>query len=182
LTDAKNAQLLAGIINLNIMRKILTLISVIAIISIAGCTKEGVQGPAGTNGTNGNANARIFLFEDTYTFTSANFSYPFALNGISNGYVDSSLVLVYYSDAGNWYPAPGLGYATSYQTRWSLLPGPVVNLYVSDKDGSPYSGSTLYFNKVKIVVARATTFTSGKKDPVDINDYKATMRYFGLKE
>jgi hypothetical protein len=75
-----------------------------------------------------------------------------------------------------------LGYASTYQTRWSLLSGPAVNLQVWGPDGSTYSGSTLYFNKVKIIVASASKFTSGKKEPLDFNDYKATMKYFGLQQ
>jgi hypothetical protein len=166
----------------------IVLVMAMLVLMAAACTKEGEQGPAGpagtngTNGTNGNADVRVFLFNRIDTVTSVKTKWTYSLTGITQGYIDSSLVLVYYKDAVNelWYPSPGLGPDNVYQTKWFNFPDRAIECRVADPDGSSYSGGDRNITAGKVVVAKGSTF--GKKAPVDFNDYKATMRYFGLPE
>lgn len=170
------------------MKKNKAVIAVMALLlgglfTITSCTKEGPQGPAGTNGTNGvdgNANVRVYNFPADSISGSAEIDLP--LSGLTSGYLDSSLILVYFVDGSNglWYGSPGLGANNSYQTRW-YTQSTTVYFKAADPDGSSYSGSTLHFDKLKVVVAKGSEFF-GKKEPVDFGNYSATMRYFGLKE
>jgi hypothetical protein len=170
------------------MKKNKAIIAVMALLlgglfTITSCTKEGPQGPAGTNGTNGvdgNANVKVYNFPADSISGGAEIS--LSLSGLTSGYLDSSLVLVYFVDGANglWYGSPGLGANHAYQTRW-YLNSSSVKFKAADPDGSSYSGSTLHFDKFKVVVAKGSEFF-GKKEPVDFTNYAATMRYFGLKE
>lgn len=153
------------------------------LFTVSSCTKEGEQGPAGTNGTNGqdgNANVKVFNFAADSIAGSA--EVDLLLSGLTSGYLDSSLILVYFVDGSNglWYGSPGLGANNDYQTRW-YLNSIDVRFKAANPDGSNYSGTTLHFSKFKVVVAKGSEFF-GKKEPVDFSNYNATMRYFGLKE
>lgn len=156
--------------------KNITKILMITIIAImAACSKEGPQGPAGTNGTNGtdgNANVTVYNF-DSKTTSSGIFSYPMQL---SKGFVDSSLILVYYlpsnEDATSWYAAPGIGSVAMYETR--------TNMYQTSTSPSTYTlsirlqqigSASLYtssvtFTKTRIFFIPANTFINGRtRDP-----------------
>lgn len=170
------------------MKKNKAVIAVMALLlgglfTITSCTKEGPQGPAGTNGTNGkdgNANVKVFNFPADSLSGGAEIELD--LSSLSTGYLDSSLILVYYvsSTNGMWYGSPGLGPNNEYQTRWYLY-NSYIYFKAANPDGSSYSGSKIYFDRIKVIVAKGSEFF-GKKEPVDFSNYSATMRYFGLKE
>ena len=149
---------------------------------VSSCTKEGLVGPAGSDG---NANVKVYFFEHPDSLSN---SHPINLQlpGITNNYLDSSLILVYYIDQSNglWYPSPGLGANNTYQTKWYVYSNssPEIEMRIANPDGSSYSGAPKLVSKVKIVVAKGSEFLSGKKEPVDYTDYDATMKFFNLKK
>ena len=146
---------------------------------INGCTKQGPVGPAGNNGKDGNANIKVYVFKGD-SLTGAHSFYNYI--PLRQGIIDSSLILSYYYPRnGYWYPAPGSGASSMYITRTALYPTADSTAYyilAQNNDGSTYTGSTIPLDTVRIIVAPAMGF--GKKDPVDFNDYHATMVYFGL--
>lgn len=159
-----------------------------AILTLIGCAKDGAtgpQGPAGINGTNGingNANVKVFYF----TNDSLNSTHSFIRYlHIKQSTIDSSLVLAYYVDRGNppaWYTSPGLGLNNAYQTKtytYGYTDSVGFYIRVTDPAGAAYTGTVL-LDKVKVVVVPGSSF--GKQAPVDYNDYRATMRYYGLPE
>lgn len=155
---------------------------------IQSCSKEegpvGPQGPTGLTGATGAAGQNGISGAIAYEFT--NKVLPFNVNlPVTFASIDSSIVLVYYKDAGanyTWYQAPGLGRAGEYQTRYFIDGTSVLGLYMSlyNPDGSTYTGNAITFSKVKLVLVPHAMF--GKKENVDYSDYKATMKYYGLAE
>jgi|JI10StandDraft_1071094.scaffolds.fasta_scaffold169114_3 hypothetical protein len=147
-------------------------------VAIVGCTKEG------PSGKDGNANVKVFYFANDSLSNTHEFVRELPLSG---GYIDSSLVLAYYIDktvTSYWYSSPGLGSYSAYQTRF-IIERDVVStskfyLKVNSPSGGIYTGTVL-LDKVKVVVVKGGSFT-GKKDPVDYSNYKATMKYYGIEE
>jgi|SRR5579859_264015 len=168
------------------MKKIRTSILVLTVLSIIGSCKKGDQGPAGTNGTNGNANVAIYTF-GSQTFTG---SYNYILTGISQGRIDSSLVLAYYNPAGeaatSWYPVPGPGSGGLYEVRSFF--------YQSNTSPSTYTfgvrlmnagaatiyGNPVTFTKFKIVIAPASSITAGSRVAPDLKHYSEVRAVYGL--
>lgn len=173
------------------MKNIIAIATITIILAVSGCSKQGPIGPAGpngtngtngTNGANGNANVKMYFFQND-SLTTAHSFYKYL--PVTGAVIDSSIVLAYYDPNGNWYPSPGLGVGGAYQTRNYTNPGAdsvPFNMSPLNPDGSAYTGSKITLNRVKILVAPASSVFIGKTSPVDFNDYKATMKYFGLKE
>lgn len=148
----------------------------------------GPQGPAGPQGVTGNANVVLYEY-GSMTFTS---SVNYLMTNITQGRVDSSIVLAYYNvtadDPTVWYPIPGTSGAGTYITRnfW----------YQSSTDPSEYtmavrthnwSGSlnvtSKTWDKFRIFVVMASAIVSPEvKSEVDLNDYHSVCKFLGIKE
>ena len=169
------------------MKKIIIVFSlVVSIMAInSGCSKEtgptgpaGPQGPTGAQGAKGNANVRQYDF-GSKTVGSSNAQYTFP--GMTAGMLDSSLVMLYYSEGSNqWNVAGGCGPGCAYQTIMYTDPTPYVEVYLEDPDGTSYSGADITWVKSRLVIIPANVF--GKKYPFDINDYQSVKTYFGFKD
>ncbi len=164
------------------------LIAVVAVFAMAVSCKKGDTGPAGSagtngsNGSNGNANVKAFYFgKDSIlsTRTALVFSLP---SSVTSNMIDSSIVLVYHSTSGLWFASPGFGINALYQIRVYVDNTSDVYLKALNPDGTTYSGVKTIFDKVKVIVVPSSDFSGFRKKQVDFNDYKATMKYFGLSE
>lgn len=160
------------------IKNLSAILALVLVITISSCTKEGPVGPAGTNG---NANVKIFTFANDSLSSTHSFDRYIT---VKKNYVDSGLVLVYYDpNNGLWYACPGLGLNGTSQTRYyanAYSDSTEIRMSIYNADGSSYNGSGLTLTRVKVIVAPASLV--GKTSPVDFNDYKATMKYFGIKE
>ncbi len=163
----------------------------IALTSVAACKK----GDTGPQGPTGNADITVYNFGQT-TFTSA---VNLLLNNISQGRMDSSLVLAYYNPVPEattaWYPIPGSGSGGAYETRYftyQSATAPVsaysFGLRAIKADGTAYT-TPLTFRKIKIIIAPASVVIAGGRQmsgvstlPVDVNDYHAVCKYYGIAE
>ena len=152
--------------------------------TLISCKKgdKGDTGPAGlngSNGTNGNTDVKAFYFgKDSIDVsrTVLNFYLP---SSVTSNMMDSSAVLVYYNTYGLWFPAPGLGFNATYQTR-IYFSGNSIILKVLDPDGTAFSGIKNVFNKSKVIIIPSSDYKGSRKKLVDFNNYEATMRYYGL--
>ena len=168
-------------------KNILATAAIGLLILTASCTKQGPVGPAGTNGTNGtngsngNANVKEFFYSNQGDFSALS-----KYLQIKSSVFDSSLVLVYYDPSnGVWYSCPGLGSGANYQTRFytnGAVDSVLLSFGIYNPDGSAYTGTAVTVARLKVIVAPASSVFVGKTSPVDFNDYRATMKYFGLKE
>jgi hypothetical protein len=163
--------------------------------SVVACKKgdtgpEGPAGPAGPQGpqgATGTANVTQYLY-GSKTFTS---SLTLTMNNITQGKIDSSLVLAYYSpstDPNYWYPIPGFGSVAAYQTRFYLAANTATShsivIRVHNADGTSYT-SPVTWNKTKVLIVPAATIINGRSSgqpPVDVNDYYAVMKYYNLQD
>ncbi|MGN6291518.1 MAG: hypothetical protein ACTHMV_02150 [Chitinophagaceae bacterium] len=147
------------------------------------------KGDVGPQGPTGNADVKMFTFS-SQTFTGAlNLKLPV---GLTQGYIDSSLVLVYYNPSNEaataWYPCPGLGSSGAYETRYLIYqssPTPeewTLSIRLMKPDGSgPYT-SAVTFTKIRVVFAPASSIQTGRSAPIDLNDYYAVKNYFNLPD
>lgn len=166
------------------MKKLKLIAVPFALLSfMAACTKEGPAGPAGTNG-----NANVIVIN--HPLDSLNDSHSISVimpASVTPGMVDSGLILVYYfgevtGGCNLWYPSPGLGCGSNYQTRWYYAKQfNEVYLSIKNPDGGTYTGNTKVIAKTKVVIATGTTFLSGKKD-IDFGNYEEVKRYLNLKD
>lgn len=163
----------------------------IALIAFTACKK----GDAGPEGPKGNADVTVYNFGQT-TFTGA---VSLVLNNISQGRMDSSLMLAYYNPsteaATAWYPIPGSGSGGIYETRYFTYQSATtpVSVYTFGlraikPDGTAYT-TPLTFKKIKIIIAPASVVIAGGRQmsgvstlPVDVNDYHAVCQYYGISE
>jgi hypothetical protein len=170
-----------------ITKKLITAFAVFAVLALSTSCKKaedgatGPTGPAGSNGTNGNSNVKAYYFgKDSITSLNPNITLNLP-SPVTSNMIDSSAVLVYHSASGLWFPSPGVGLNSTYQTR---IYTQNTTLYVKslDPDGTAYSGGKVIFDKLKVIVIPASDFSGFRKKPVDFTDYKATMQYYGLAE
>lgn len=156
--------------------------------------KKGETGPEGPQGITGNADVIMYTFNGPYSIT---YGIDLSLSNITKERMDSSLVLAYYSPAAyntNWYPIPGVGgYGASvqFQTIYDIHPLAgnkcVFALRLFNPAFTAYNGSTVVFNKIKVIVATASSIVPGGRragdlSAVDLSDYHAVMKYFDLPE
>jgi hypothetical protein len=165
--------------------KIATILFIGAIALFASCKKSttGPTGPAGATGATGaqgNANVKIYNYGST-TLSSPYFDAKFIPAGLTAQKIDSSLVLVYYSEsAGQWNMANGLGPGGFYATIQYTDPTPYVSVYLQDADGSSYSGGTVTWQKVRVVIApTGSVFRTAK---IDYSNYAEVAKYFNIKD
>ncbi|HEX2848071.1 MAG TPA: hypothetical protein VHN59_16105 [Chitinophagaceae bacterium] len=148
----------------------------------------GPEGPQGPQGPTGNPDVKMFKF-GPQTFTGAlNLKLP----GLKQGYVDSSLVLVFYNPSTEvssaWYPCPGLGSGSVYDTRYFIYQSSVspeewsLSIRLVKPDGSGSYASAVTFTKTKIIFAPASSIQTGRGAPVDLKDYNAVKNYFNLPD
>ncbi len=166
--------------------KIATILFIGAIALFASCKKSttGPTGPAGATGATGaqgNANVKIYNYGIT-TFSSSSILARFAPAGLTAQKIDSSLILVYYSEgAGQWNMANGLGPGGSYATIQYTEPSDTsVNVYLQDSDGSNYSGSGVTWQKVRVVIA--PTGSVFRKAELDYSNYAEVAKYYNIKD
>jgi hypothetical protein len=181
------------------------LVVFIFIITVLSCKKgdtgaqgdtgpQGVEGPRGPQGISGNANVTVYTFNGPISMTLGT---DLTLSNITQARMDSSLVLAYYIPAlysTDWYPIPGLGgYGTSvqYQTIYSLRASPgnkfIFSLRLFNAGFTAYNGSTVVWNKVKVIVAPASSIIPGGRraglaQVIDLSDYHAVVKFFSLTE
>jgi hypothetical protein len=142
----------------------------------------GPTGPAGSNGTNSNVNVKVIYFgKDSITTTRTLFNFNLSDPSVTSNMLDSSAVLVYHQTLGLWYSMPGLGYLAHYQSRFYTA-NLTKDLYISvyDPDGTTYTGPQINVSKFKVVIIPSADYKGYRKKPVDFDDYKATMKYYGL--
>ncbi|MDF2192238.1 hypothetical protein [Paraflavitalea sp. CAU 1676] len=175
--------------NANVLLLVLFSISL-----VAGCKKgdTGPEGPAGPAGTKGNADVALYNFGQQ-TFTG---SLNLLLSNLSQGKVDSSLILVYYNPsteaATAWYPIPGSGPASTYETRFfvyqsstSPVSAYTLGIRTTKADGTVYP-TQVTWRKVRVIIAPASVVAAGGRQipgaglPIDVNDYAAVCRYFNI--
>lgn len=154
---------------------IATLISLIVLTG--GCSKEKTV-------SNDSTKVTAYLFTNQYMSPTHDVEVTVPLRATA---VDSALILVYYYDVsvGGWYSSPGPGAGASYQTRYfmsSTADSTTFTLRAYSPTFGAYNGGNITIPKLKIIIAVASDLYSGKKEPVDYNDYKATMRYYHLPE
>ncbi len=155
---------------------------------------KGDEGPRGPQGISGNANVVMYSYNGPISMT---FGTDLLLSNLTQQKLDSSLVLAYYIPAAyntSWYPIPGLGgYGTSvpYQTIYDIHLSTgnkfVFALRLFNPGFTAYNGSTVVFNKVKVIIAPASSIVpggrrAGDSSVVDLSDYHAVMKYFNLTE
>jgi hypothetical protein len=177
-----------------IMKKIIFILGFFAVIATmnTGCSKEtgpkgdtgatgatGATGPQGVQGAQGNANVKQYNYDSITVSSSSSAIYTFP--GMTAGMLDSSMVLVYYSEGSNqWNMAGGCGPGCDYQTIMYTDPTPYVSVYLENRDGTVYSGSPVLWVKSRLVIIPANEF--GKKELYDIHDYNSVKKYYGFKD
>lgn len=149
----------------------------------AACSKKGDPGPTG------NANVTVYNY-GSVTFTG---STNYTLTNISQGMIDSSLVLAYYNPsteaATAWYPVPGGGPVGAYEVRYFIHQSAAtpstytMGVRAQAPAGGPYA-TPLTFRKFKIIIAPANKVLTGGRQaaPVDYNDYEAVRKYYNLPD
>ncbi|HQI70470.1 MAG TPA: hypothetical protein PLT47_06940 [Bacteroidales bacterium] len=158
--------------------KLLSVLFIIAAITYS-CEKEGPAGPAGTNGTNGNANVTVYGFGE-YTFTTATPWTQFTLP-ISQGMVDSSLILPYYHMTNYWYQVGEIGIGGSFTSRYFIEPfasSSDLRIEIRNIDGAPYNGADVTWDSIRVFVIPANTFRSAQSDNIDFNNHNEVAQYF----
>ncbi len=163
------------------------LLPVLLVLMFSACSKEGDPGPKGDNGKDGNADVTVFNYgAQTITGGALNLT----LN-ITQGRVDSSMILIYYNPevelATAWYPMPGLGSGGLYDTRYLVYPAATAGQYVvairlNGHNGAAYI-QQVKFRKLRIFVVPAGKIVNARQTaPVDFKDYHAVVKYYGIAD
>lgn len=166
---------------------LLKLLPLYLALFMSACSKKGDPGPKGADG---NPDVTVFNFGGQ-KFTSA---LNLTIN-VTQGRMDSSLILVYYNPANEsstaWYPVPGTGSGGSYQTRFFTYQSSpadqpsqyTVGLRLMTPAGAAYM-TEVEFRKVRIFIVPAGRVLPGGRQaaPVDYGDYHAVLRFYGIGE
>ncbi len=184
-------------------KKHVYLLSMILVFSFSQCSKEGPAGPAGPQGEQGQqgdrgpqgvpGNANVLLYNyDSRTFRGV---INYELSGISQGRVDSSIILAYYNPVPEvttaWYAVPGMGPSADYQTRYFFYrigtdPSTyrlAIHLEQPDGAGANYTAEVTW-RKMRIFFIKASDVVTGgrKSTPPDYSNYHEVCAYFGISE
>jgi hypothetical protein len=140
----------------------------------------GPAGPAGSQGPAGNANVIQYNFPG-YNFTSAGFSSVNLQITTTADTMNRSAYLVYLVRAsGNTYPLPGWGLSGDSQYRVLIYySGGKANITITK-----HSGPGEDYASIRIVRVYSNTTTTGGRivnPAVDVTDYAAVCRYYGLQ-
>ncbi len=170
--------------------KIATILFIGAIALFASCKKSttgptgpaGAAGATGATGAQGNANVKIYNYGSTVLESANAFYTSFKPAGLTAQKIDSSLILVYFSaDGSQWNMANGLGPGATYATIQYTEPSDAsVNVYLKNANGSPYSGGTVTWQKVRVVIA--PTGSIFRKANIDYSNYAEVAKYFNIKD
>lgn len=170
----------------------LAMVLAVAILALgSGCKKETVEGPQGPKGDPGNANVKVFNY-GSRTFSG---SQSYIIPNISQETLDKSMVLAYYNpateSATSWYPVPGMGPSSAYDTRYFLnkeegsSPDILYNIrLLNPTNGSPYTESVTY-TKFRIFVVPASSSTnleSPMQGTPDLYDYYAVKSFYNIED
>lgn len=157
--------------------------ALVLLTTIVSC-KKGDTGPAG------NANVIQYNFS-SQTFTGV---LNLTLSNISQGKIDSSMVLIYYNPsteaATAWYAVPGLGSGGLYETRYFLYQTSTspsiytLSIRTNKPDGTGTYASALTFTKTRVFIVPASTILPGGRQaaPVDYSDYYAVKKYYNIPD
>ncbi len=159
----------------------------IIVLSLFAC--KGSDGPTGPAGPMGNADVRMFKFGPATT-TSGWFVYT--LDTLSQGYVDSCMILSYCNpsneDSTAWYPIPGMCAEGAYMTRSFLYRNQIephnylFNVRLLTPNGTSTYTASVTFNKLKVIFAPASTMISlTKSGQVNTADYYSVMNALRLQ-
>jgi hypothetical protein len=151
---------------------------------------QGPQGLGGYQGPPGNANITIYNY-GSRTTTTGNIDY--VITNISQGMIDSSLILAYYNPstevATAWYQCPGLGSTAAYTTRnmvyqTSVTPSNyTMRVFILNPNGVGTYTSSVTFTKFRIIIAPASVITSlSKGKAVDYSNYDAVRKALNLAD
>jgi hypothetical protein len=169
--------------------RLLAVLLVLSALMFSCSGEDGATGPAGPAGADGNANVTVFQF-GSVTTTTGNINYTLL---VSQGLIDSSLVLGYYNPSTEaptaWYPVPGLGSGGSYMTRsmwYQSSTDPSTYLYrvflLTPSGSATYTASTT-FTKFKIILVPASEIIPvTSRGLLDLSDYNAVREYLNLSE
>jgi hypothetical protein len=165
------------------------LVCLVSALVLMSCSKDGETGstgPAGPAGEPGNANVTVYNFGSrTFTGTTT-FTIP-----VSQGRVDSSIVLAYYNPstevASAWYPIPGMGSLGVYETRFvfyqSTPPNYLFAVRLTTGGTTNQHPTAVTFTKTRVFIVPASTLISGRNSPaVDVADYHAVCRFYNISE
>ena len=143
--------------------------------------KKGDTGPAG------NANITVINYPQR---TISNGGSDFIMNGVTQGMLDSSLILAYYNPVaeveGSWYQVPGLGSSATYQTRYlTFINGgqATFRLRLTVPGGSGAYTTDVSFRKFRIIIAPANNFLNGRGTQAnpDYSNYYDVCRYYNIQ-
>jgi len=168
------------------------------LVTFTSCSKDGDAGAAGKDGApgapgkDGNANITAFTFTNK-TFTGA---LDLEIPNITQGFVDSSMLLVYYNPSNEsptaWYTIPGMGSLNSFDTRMFLYQTATspskysLGIRLLKPDGSGAYASPVTFTKIRVFFAKITTTVplSGRSTSprLDYTDYFSVCRYYNLAQ
>lgn len=140
----------------------------------------GPTGPAGAQGAPGNANVIQYTYPG-YNFISAGFSSVNLQNTTTADTMNRSAYLVYLVRAsGNTYPIPGWGLSGDSEYRLLIYhSGGKANLTITK-----HSGPGEDYASIRVIrIYSSSTGTAGRaaNPEVDVNDYAAVCRYYGLQ-
>lgn len=149
---------------------------------------EGPEGPAGPQGVTGNANVVLYEY-GSMTFTS---TVSYLLTDITQGRIDSSILLSYYNPSNEsqtaWMAVPGANSTGTYVTRnywWQTAVDPstyTMTVVTNNWNGSPNITSKTW-TKFRIFVVQASAIvTPAAKSELDLDDYHAVCKFLGIKE
>lgn len=165
--------------------KINQILLAMVVIVITACSKKDDVSPSG------NDNVKVYKY-GTRTFTGTT---EYTITEISQIMMDSSLVLAYYNPSSEspttWYPVPGLGSGSLYETRGYVYKSFVspnsysytVKLVDSWDNTAPYP-TPVTFTKFKVFIIPASTVVNVQRKGAspDISDYDAVKEYYNISE
>ncbi|MBO9703733.1 MAG: hypothetical protein J7604_26240 [Sporocytophaga sp.] len=165
--------------------KINQILLAVIMTMFTACSKKEDVSPSG------NDNVKVYIY-GSKTFTGAT---EYAISDISQIMMDSSLVLAYYNPSSEspttWYPVPGLGSGSLYETRGYVYKSVVTpNTYsytvklVDSWDNTTSYATPVTFTKFKVFIIPASTVVKVQRKGTspDVSDYDAVKEYYNISE
>lgn len=151
----------------------------ISLSSVNGCQQKETQSPSPSK--NVNVSSSVFS-ASTWSFATPSHYVNINVPTLTSANLDSSAVMVYCSTGGDWQALPFTHYDSPYNYYMNFSTG-VGNVQVTwtydtsfgqGKNPNTYFGATVKF---KIVVIPPSA-----RIGIDLRDYEAVEREFGLKD